>query len=89
MVERRINEPDPYWPDKPRIVVMEECTIEKEWGWVFFYQSSEYLESGDPDSQLAGNAPYVVNKQNGELYSTGTALPIEEYIDEYEKKIGL
>lgn len=89
IVELKINEPDPYWPEKPRIVVLEECTIEKEWGWIFFYQSSEYLETGDASSQLAGNAPYIVNKQSGELHETGTAFPVEDYIDEYEKKISL
>ena len=36
IVEQKINEPDPYWPEKPGIIVLEECTIEKEWGWIFF-----------------------------------------------------
>lgn len=87
-VELKINEPDLYWPDKPKIIVLDDCTIEKQWGWVFFYQSSEYLETGDFSSQLAGNAPFIVNKYTGELIATGTALPIEDYINEYEQQIG-
>ena len=65
-------------------VILEEETIEKEWGWVFFYQSKAYIESGDLGDMLAGNAPYIVNKKNGQLYVTGTAYDIEHYINEYE-----
>jgi hypothetical protein len=86
-VEHHINQPDPYWPEKPRIVVLKEDTIEKDWGWVFFYESSAYLDTGDFSSKLAGNAPFIVNKDNGELRATGTAYEIEHYIDEYEKTL--
>lgn len=86
-VEVKINEPDPYWPEKPKIVVLEELTIEREWGWVFFYQSSEYIETQNFNSQLVGNAPYIVNKLSRELIETGTAFSIEYYINEYEKQI--
>ena len=37
---------------------------------------------------LVGNAPYIVNKYTGEVIETGTAYPIEEYIEEYEKESG-
>jgi hypothetical protein len=86
-VTHKINEPDPYWPEKSEIVVMDEHTIEKEWGWVFFYESSDYLKTGDFSDQLVGNAPFIVNKATGELVETGTALPIEDYIKEYESQI--
>jgi hypothetical protein len=87
-VTHKINEPDPYWPDKPKIVVMDEHTIEKEWGWVFFYESSDYLQTGGFSNRLAGNAPYIVNKATGELVETGTALPTEDYIKKFEQQIG-
>ena len=84
MVYRRINEPDPYWPDRPEIVVLESETIEKPWGWVFFYQSKAHLDSGDCRDALGGNAPYIVNRQTGKMVCTGTAYPIEHYIHLYE-----
>ena len=68
-------------------VILEEETIEKEWGWVFFYQSKAYIESGDLGDMLAGNAPYIVNKKNGQLYVTGTAYDIEHYINVYEQTL--
>ena len=86
-IELIINEPDPYWSDKPKLVVVDEYTIEREWGWVFFYNTREYLKSGNLDEGLVGNAPYMVNKNTCEIIETGTAYDIEHYIKEYESKL--
>lgn len=86
-IETKINEPDPYWPDKPVMLVDDEQTIEKQWGWVFFYNTAEYLTSGNMDDDLLGNAPYIVNKNTGEIVKTGTAYEIDHYIREYESKL--
>jgi hypothetical protein len=59
-------------------------TIEKNWGWVFFYQSTAFIASGDFRDMLGGNAPIIVNKLTGKLVHTGTAYEIEHYIKEYE-----
>ena len=89
LVHKKINEPDPYWPDRPGISILDDETIKKSWGWVFFYQSSEFLRTGVTSDALAGNAPYIVHKHSGELVETGTAYPIEYYIEQYEKMHGL
>ncbi len=87
LVYENINEDDPYWPDKPEFVILEDETTEKDYGWVFFYQSRNYLETESFIDSLVGNAPYIVNKHTGELFVTGTAKPVEEYIEEYESKL--
>ena len=66
------------------LVVLDEKTIEKEWGWIYFYQNKKYLETGDFRHMLGGNAPYIVNKSTGKFVVTGTAFDIEYYIKEYE-----
>ena len=76
-----------YADDPPEFVVMDENTIEKEWGWVFFYNSERYLKTGAISHALAGNAPFIVNRHTGEIRVTGTALPIERYIEEYEREL--
>lgn len=86
-VEGLINKPAPHLTDQPRLVVLDNQTIEKEWGWVFFYQSLWFIESGDFKDMLAGNAPYIVNRKTGELVVTGTDLPIEDYISKYEMSL--
>jgi|SRR5581483_11252416 len=58
-------------------------TMEFPWGWVFFYNSKRFLESGDYKQMLAGNSPLIVDRDTGELHETGTAEPIEWYIEKY------
>jgi hypothetical protein len=70
---------------KARIV--REATIAKPYGWVFFYQSREFLDNGAQSAMLVGNAPIVVNRHTFELRVTGTARPLEHYLDEYEKSL--
>ena len=70
--------------DQVECVVLENKTIEKDWGWVFFYQSKIYIESGNFLDMLGGNAPYIVDRFSGEITETGTAQDIEHYINEYE-----
>lgn len=69
-------------------VIVENETIERPWGWVFFYNSRQYVETGDTQFALMGNAPYIVNKQSGELLATGTAEDVQAYISEYEATLG-
>jgi hypothetical protein len=67
--------------------ILKGETIEKNWGWVFFYQSAAFLKSGDFRDMLGGNAPIIINKLTGKLIHTGTAYEIEHYIKEYESSL--
>lgn len=67
--------------------IMRDLTIAKPYGWIFFYQSNEYLDGGDEMPMLVGNAPIVVNRNTSELRLTGTARPLEHYLEEYEKTL--
>lgn len=66
-------------------IIQHGETIEKPWGWVFFYQSKAFVNSGDFRDMLCGNAPLIVNRSSGEVVLTGTAHDIEHYIKEYEE----
>ncbi len=65
-------------------VIQDDLTIERGFGWVFFYTSRKYLETGNPLFASFGNAPIIVDREDGTLHVTGTAKSIEEYIEEYE-----
>ena len=65
------------------VVVLDDATEVFELGWVFFYQSEEFVRTGYASSQLAGNAPILVNRFSGEVTTTGTALPLQHYISRY------
>lgn len=71
------------------IELLEEETMHLDFGWVFFYQLREYLQSGNLSHALAGNAPIIVDRQTGQISVTGTAYSIEYYIEEYKAKNGL
>ena len=86
LVEADLEESkDPYNPID--CVILEEETIEKKWGWVFFYQNKEYLKTNDFRDMLCGNAPAIVNRNTGKLSYTDTAHSIEHYIKEYEASL--
>lgn len=67
-----------------RGVVLEETTLDKPYGWVFFYQNRLYVETGDVQHAFGGNAPIIFNRLSGEYRVTGTAHPLEHYLREYE-----
>jgi hypothetical protein len=60
---------------------------EHDFGWLYFYDSSAHVETGRPSDAVIGNAPLIVDKADGKLYITGTAHPIEHYLDEYRRGI--
>jgi hypothetical protein len=76
-------------PEGDSLVLLLQHTIERPFGWVFFYTSRLYRDTGEIKYALAGNAPLIVNRRSGEVVTTGTARPVEHYIAEYEARIGL
>jgi len=68
------------YEDSDEIVIDDKRTRTEDFGWVFYYQSKEYLASGDEAAQLVGNAPLIVDF-TGRVHETGTAYPIAVYIE--------
>ena len=67
-----------------KAAIIPELTITRPYGWVFFYQSREYILDPKVEHMLLGNAPIIVDRINGEIRVTGTARPTDEYLAEYE-----
>lgn len=59
-------------------------TIECRSGWVFFFNSRKFLQTGDPKYTLAGNGPVLVDMRSGEVVQLGTAHAVRDYIAHYE-----
>ena len=57
--------------------ILDEHTMEFPWGWVFFYDSKAHVESGHFSDRVAGNAPFLVDREMGEFGPSGTAYPLE------------
>jgi hypothetical protein len=68
-----------------KLALLEDNTIEDEFGWVFFYESEDYIKSGSYREMLLGNAPLMISRQDGHLHVTGTAHPVEFYIENFKR----
>lgn len=75
-----------YNAEPLNLQIIEKSTIEDDFGWVFFYNTKEHIETGDIYYALGGNAPIIVTRQEGGVYYTGTSYDVEYYIEEFKKK---
>ena len=66
-------------------VLLDDATIEEEFGWVFFYDSKRHVESGDYRDVVVGNAPIVITRADGCIHETGTAFPVEHYLEKFRR----
>lgn len=73
-----------YQVEGDRLVIVDKETIEKEYGWIFFYDSLKHIETGDDIYMVAGNGPLIVEKKDGSIYTLPTAPPLEHWIAQYE-----
>jgi len=64
------------------VQIVSDAVIKKPYGWIFFYQSSAFLASGDYRHALAGNLPILVDRMSYEIRATGRLL--EEFLMKYE-----
>lgn len=71
------------------VIVLEEHTITKPYGWVFFYGGRRFAETGDIKHGIAGNGPIVILARTGEAVSLGTARHPDEAIARFEQARGL
>jgi Immunity protein 35 len=67
------------------LVLLEDATIERDFGWVFFYDSKRHRETRNDEYGLLGNAPFIVDRADGSVHYTGTGRRIDFYINEYKR----
>ncbi len=70
------------------LAIAKEGKIEKNYGWIFFYNTKKYLDTKEISYALAGNGPVVVEKRNGQVTFLGTGKTIEKVIEEFERTKG-
>ncbi|MES2635043.1 MAG: YrhB domain-containing protein [Pseudomonadota bacterium] len=72
-------------PPGDALVLVDESTIERPWGWVFFYTSRLWHATQEFQYAIAGNAPFLIERATGRVHELGTALAVENYIAAYER----
>lgn len=81
MEDKRFQEK--YYP-----VIMDEYTKQTEFGWVFFFQSYDFLYKNDDRKMLIANSPIMVDKDFDLVFFAGVEYSSDEYIDIYMKYRG-
>ncbi|MFN8255216.1 MAG: YrhB domain-containing protein [Bacteroidales bacterium] len=67
------------------LILIEQSTVTKEFGWIFFYNSKEYYYTKDEKFALSGNAPFIVDNRDGRIVGLGTADSILYYSKLYRE----
>lgn len=80
---------DDYANPDDELVILDERTITKPYGWIFFYDSKRHTETRSFLDALGGNGPIVVEAESGEITELGTARAPEKEIAAFEQKRGL
>lgn len=57
-----------YRGDVP-VVLLHECTSEESDGWIFVYNSAEYMKTRNPHDTLLGNLRFLVERSTGQVRS--------------------
>lgn len=68
-------------------VLLLQETREVEQGWVFFFNSADYLRTGNHLHALAGNGPLIVLR-NGDVIATPTAVPWQDVVSKMPRPAG-
>lgn len=70
------------------LIILSERTIQKPYGWIYFYTSRRWLETRSIEYAIGGNGPLVVLRETGEIVTLGTARTSEEEIAAFEAETG-
>jgi hypothetical protein len=68
------------------LVILKDRTVERPFGWVFFYAPRRYAETGDKQYLLPGTAPLVVLRASGATEYLPTSIPPSRAIEIFEKR---
>ena len=60
----------------------------EDFGWIFFYNSKEFLENHNTSYALGGNCPILIEAATGEMLHIPTNDATENFIQEYIQKNG-
>ncbi|GAA2750703.1 YrhB domain-containing protein [Kitasatospora cinereorecta] len=63
----RMRRESPWMARLPELAVV--AVEEHAFGWLVFWQSVEYIRTRDIGAMLAGNGPFLVDRQDGSIHS--------------------
>jgi hypothetical protein len=70
------------------VVIDDEATIERPYGWLYSCVTATYLRTRDPDEGLAGVGPVLVLREDGQVIPYTSIYSNEAALREYEQQVG-
>ncbi len=70
--------------DKSIEPMLYDNIIKKSYGNIYFFNSKEYILTGNFNKSLMGGGPFLVEKKSGRVVGFGTACILENEIKAYE-----
>jgi hypothetical protein len=68
---------------REELLIIDELTQCRRCGWIFFYESRAYLETGDVSRAIGTTGPVVVTHQ-GETHPLGGERPAGDVLRDFE-----
>ncbi|WP_445221872.1 YrhB domain-containing protein [Bradyrhizobium sp. Pa8] len=65
-------------------LMLSEKTVKVSEGWVFFYNTREFVETGNFSSHLAGNCPIFIDR-GGRIHYLPTSIPWDVALEKLRK----
>lgn len=62
-----------------QFAILSESTKEIEQGWLFFFNTADFVRTGNPASALAGNGPILVTRE-GVVHELPGSIPWEQAV---------
>jgi hypothetical protein len=66
-------------------VLLDDETVETDVGWVFFWTSRRFVETGDLSDAVAGNGPLLVDRRDGSLHQLWSGESWETGVERYRQ----
>lgn len=66
------------------VVILENETVEKPYGWIFFYQHRNWIETRRVRDGFIGNGPILVDKRASKFVKFGSSGSVDYWCGLYE-----
>ena len=73
--------------DQHQFVILDDKTMEKDYGWIFFYDTQKAIESGDFMDSVPGAGPLVVLRDDESTRFISTSMPTHLAIQAFEEQL--
>jgi hypothetical protein len=84
IAERYLKRKGEFGGSEIEVVILKEEIIKKSYGNIYYYQSKEFILTGNINKALTPGTPFLVEKSTGRVVAFASAMSLENNIKSYE-----